>query len=155
MEFRLTPENLYKLNMVVKLEDHHYEVYKNNIKIDEIDLNDENFAITSIEEGIFFDCKSIKKLILPNTLKEINGLAFCGLTNLKSIVIPPSVEKIDEIAFKRNKLKEIFMTQKAIKNNKDFVNKNIDKIKEMPLDILIKGASSFKEINNFYKDTER
>ena len=54
MEFRLTPENLYKLNMVVKLEDHHYEVYKNNIKIDEIDLNDENFAITSIEEGIFF-----------------------------------------------------------------------------------------------------
>ena len=47
------------------------------------------------------------------------------------------------------------MTQKAIKNNKDFVNKNIDKIKEMPLDILIKGASSFKEINNFYKDTER
>ena len=47
------------------------------------------------------------------------------------------------------------MTQKAIKNNKDFVDENIDKIKEMPLDILIKEVSSFKEINNFYKDIER
>ena len=155
MEFRLTPENLYKLNIRIKLENHQYEVYKNDIWVDEINLNDENFAITSIEKGVFFYCKSLKKLILPNTLKEINGLAFCGLTGLESIVIPPSVEKIDKKAFKKNTLKEIFMTQKAIKNNKDFVNENIDKIKEMPLDILIKEASSFKEINNFYKVIER
>ena len=47
------------------------------------------------------------------------------------------------------------MTQKAIKNNKDFVDENIDKIKEMPLDILIKEVFSFKEINNAYKDIER
>ena len=155
MEFKLTPENLHELNIRIKLENHQYEVYKNDIWVDEINLNDENFAITSIERGVFFCCKSLKKLILPNTLREINGHAFYGLTRLKSIVIPPSVEKIDKKAFKKNTLKEVFMTQKAIKNNKDFVDENIDKIKEMPLDILIKEVSSFKEINNFYKDIER
>ena len=101
MEFKLTPENLHELNIRIKLENHQYEVYKNDIWVDEINLNDENFAITSIERGVFFCCKSLKKLILPNTLKEINGHAFYGLTKLKSIVIPPSVEKIDKKAFKK------------------------------------------------------
>ena len=56
-------------------------------------------GVTFIDNSAFKNCKSLKKVTLPNTLKEFGPYAFCDCTSLKSIVIPKSVTYIGNGAF--------------------------------------------------------
>ena len=47
----------------------------------------------------FYYCKSLQKVQLPNTIKDIGNWTFVGCENLKKINIPKSVEHIGEYAF--------------------------------------------------------
>jgi len=49
--------------------------------------------------GAFRDCKAMKKIILPNGLKEIGAYAFEKCYNLTEINIPETVEEISNYAF--------------------------------------------------------
>ena len=53
----------------------------------------------SLEFGIGDQNKTIKKVVLSNTLKEIGDYAFSGCVNLSNISIPNSVTKIGKNAF--------------------------------------------------------
>lgn len=50
------------------------------------------------EESTFYECIALTAVLLPNTLKTISEFAFGG-TSLVNIVIPDSVETIDDAAF--------------------------------------------------------
>jgi len=56
-------------------------------------------GIAVIPDNFFEDCKSLKSIDIPNTVKHIGGLAFQG-SGLTSIVIPEGVETIGWLAFR-------------------------------------------------------
>ncbi len=56
-------------------------------------------SITSIGECAFLGCKSLLKVTMPNTVKEIKYAGFENCENLKSVVIPNSVSSIGNYAF--------------------------------------------------------
>ena len=45
------------------------------------------------------DCRQLKRVVLPSTIKRINNAAFCGCRKLTEINIPEGVEEIGEDAF--------------------------------------------------------
>lgn len=52
-----------------------------------------------IADYMFFDCKTLKKVDLPNNVLEINEKAFYGCTNLETINLPDCLSEINSEAF--------------------------------------------------------
>ena len=61
--------------------------------------NVQEIKVTKICESAFRYCDILKRVDLPNTLKEIGDYAFANCTSLTSVVIPQSVEEIADDAF--------------------------------------------------------
>ena len=53
-----------------------------------------NSKLESIEEDAFYDCTSLKSIIIPNNVMVINERAFYGCTSLKSIFLSDKVSSI-------------------------------------------------------------
>jgi len=56
-------------------------------------------GVTEIGEGAFCLCKSLRKVILPPTLKKISPRSFEGCYSLREIELPASLEEIGYNAF--------------------------------------------------------
>ncbi|MBQ7968425.1 MAG: leucine-rich repeat domain-containing protein [Clostridia bacterium] len=56
-------------------------------------------GVTSIDGSVFSECKSLRKVTLPNSLRIIGARAFDECTALTSITIPSGVTTIDDYAF--------------------------------------------------------
>ena len=63
-------------------------------------------TVTSIENGAFFYCKSLKSIYIPDSVTSIGNRAFYGCENLSSIHIPDSVTSIGDEAFRCCPLKD-------------------------------------------------
>lgn len=73
-------------------------------------------GVTSVGSYAFWNCKELKSVQLPNSIKKIEELAFAGCSSLKSITIPKNVKKIELDSFRVcPKLKSINVS-KANKN---------------------------------------
>ena len=72
--------------------------------IESIDLT--NTKLISLGDYMFAECKSLKTVKLPSTLKYIWNHAFCE-SNLPSITFPPSLEQIDPWAFQNSQLTNV------------------------------------------------
>jgi hypothetical protein len=35
-------------------------------------------GVETIEEGAFYNCKNLSKVVLPKSIKQIGSMAFCG-----------------------------------------------------------------------------
>ena len=55
--------------------------------------------ITSIDDGVFRNCKGLTTITIPNNITSIGKDAFSSCSSLESIVIPSSVISIGEEAF--------------------------------------------------------
>ena len=55
--------------------------------------------IIAIGNHAFCSCESLSNIVLPNKLIKIEDHAFHGCSSLESIIIPPSVEEIGNCAF--------------------------------------------------------
>ena len=55
--------------------------------------------VTSIGNGAFYDCKSLRNIVFPDSVTSIGDSAFEGCTSLTSLVIPDSVTSIGDSAF--------------------------------------------------------
>lgn len=58
---------------------------------------------------LFFDCRSLEKVILPETTVEIEAFAFFNAQELKEVTIPNSVAIIRNQAFASTKLTEVIL----------------------------------------------
>lgn len=72
-----------------------------NVVIPEVvvDKNGNKYQIVAIGDDIFYSCKSLTSITIPNSVTEIGFSAFAGCKNLTSITIPDSVTKIGDSAF--------------------------------------------------------
>ena len=59
----------------------------------------EGLPVTSIKERAFFDCGSLRSIIIPEGVTSIGDSAFSFCTMLNSITIPNSVTSIGNDAF--------------------------------------------------------
>ncbi|MBQ3641815.1 leucine-rich repeat protein [bacterium] len=57
------------------------------------------YTVTVIGWGAFAMCKSLSRIEIPNTVREIHSDSFFGCSNLETIIIPNSVNFIDGSAF--------------------------------------------------------
>ena len=56
--------------------------------------------VVGIEEFAFEDCKNLKYIEIPTTIKYIDGMAFSGCDSLENILVPTSVDTIGLGAFR-------------------------------------------------------
>ena len=71
-------------------------VIRFNHKIEAISADKYSAGEHSID---FENCKNLKNITLPNSIKEIGYKAFAGCENLQSVILPNFVVKIGEEAF--------------------------------------------------------
>jgi hypothetical protein len=69
------------------------EIYVN------LDLSESAFADNSIENWAFFDCTSLKSIIIPSSVTSIGAFAFENCTSLTDITILNKVTSIGQYAF--------------------------------------------------------
>lgn len=58
------------------------------------------YTVTQIDSCTFMNCKTLKAIVLPQTLRSIGNRAFLGCDSLSHINIPDSVTHIGEQAFR-------------------------------------------------------
>ncbi len=56
-------------------------------------------GITNIDIGVFSDCDNITRVTIPDSVMNINDYAFSGCSSLTSVTIPDSVTSIGKYAF--------------------------------------------------------
>ena len=64
---------------------------------DTVQYNGRNYAVTSIAENAFMECKQLTSIVLPHTLRAMGDNVFLLCTGLRSCIIPDST--ITEIPF--------------------------------------------------------
>ena len=80
-------------------------------------------SVTSIGDGAFWGCESLKEITIPNSVTSIGYWAFCYCTSLTSISIPNSITCIGYKPFyKCNFLKEIIFKGKTLEEVKKWKN---------------------------------
>ena len=71
-----------------------------NISIPEkVNLESIDYTITTIDDGAFYKCSSLKSFTIPNSIKKIGNNAFSYCTSLTSITIPENIQNIGEYTF--------------------------------------------------------
>lgn len=66
-----------------------------------LDENDNSYPVEYIDKCAFANCRRLKEISLPNTLKTIDEYAFLNCENLLKITIPKGVNKISNYTFSR------------------------------------------------------
>ena len=64
----------------------------------------DGFPVTTIRSRAFSNCRSLRSVVVPDTVTSIGDQAFAHCENLESIVIPDSVTKIGGGAFENSKM---------------------------------------------------
>lgn len=64
-----------------------------------ITYNGNSYAVTSIGEGAFFGCSNLKKIVLPPSIESIKENAFNSCHSLTQLTIPEGVTTIESCAF--------------------------------------------------------
>ena len=92
----------YRLNEETKTaEVIHMDGYKGDIIIPETVVHESvSYRVTSIGEGAFYQCESLKSIIIPDTVTSIGDGAFCDCESLTNITIPDCVTSIGDCALK-------------------------------------------------------
>ena len=56
-------------------------------------------GLTEIEEDVFYDCRNLETVVLPETVTKIGPLAFAE-SGLNSIILPDGLAEIGKDAFR-------------------------------------------------------
>ncbi len=74
--------------------------YAGSIEIPEsVIYNDVEYRVTSIESGVFYECKNLISIAIPKSVTNIGDRSFAYCSSLVSIVIPNRVTSIGRNAF--------------------------------------------------------
>jgi len=99
--------------------------------------------------GSFAGCKSLEKVILPNSLSRLCFSTFANCKSLKSINIPPSIKTIEEDLFRYSGLEEIILSD-AVEEILQCAFANCYSLKKVIIGTGIKsiGQEAFAYCNN-------
>ncbi len=107
-----------------------------------------NSGITTIPEGCFIQCSSLKELVLPDSVTNIATVVLAG-SGIDTITIPDSVVKIDDFAFIKDG-SEINIIDKIQGKDDENTSENVDPANNITI-ITTEGsfASTFARRHNF------
>ena len=71
--------------------------FRNCSKLETVNILSDKIEVIPFES--FFDCKSLKHINFPNSIKKINRRAFWGCESLESIKLPDQLEILEERVF--------------------------------------------------------
>ncbi len=76
------------------------EKYSGDLIIPEtVVYNGRQFSVIGIEYGVFISCRSLKSIVLPNSVTALRMRMFVGCSSLRSVTIPNSVTTIEYEVF--------------------------------------------------------
>ncbi len=81
----------------------------------EIPSEYDNKPVVGIRGEVFANVKTIKKVVLPDTIKEIRGQAFQYASNLEEINIPDGITEIKGNTFEECNLKEVTIPDSVVR----------------------------------------
>lgn len=100
------------------------DLYINNKLVTEINLT----TATKISSYAFYNCTSIERVTIPNSVTMIGTGAFCNCKSLKNVIIPDCVTSVGASAFSNCPLENV-VTGDGIKNLNGFrFDENLKKI---------------------------
>ena len=82
-----------------------------NCEAQEVVMTD---GISVIEEGSFKNCRSLKQVIFPNTLKEIGDFAFADCCSLVTAALPKSIEQIGRYSFSNTCIRQLVLPESIL-----------------------------------------
>lgn len=85
-----------------------------------------SYGIEIIKPSAFAGCKSLKNIVLPDSITEIGDFAFDN-TAITSIVCPPNIECLGAIFANCKELKEVVLPKKFRKLDRTFIGSGIEK----------------------------
>lgn len=105
--------------------------------------------IETIYQETFSKCTNLQKVLLPNTLKSIEGRAFDDCTKLSEINLPNSIEEISIACFAKCALKEIILPNQLKEIPQSVFNncKQLTKV-AIPLSVKTIDSSAFQGCDN-------
>lgn len=103
-------------------------------------------GVKEIKSYTFARCISIKEIIIPDSVQIINDNAFCS-TGLKSIVIPDSVAELGSKAFEHCRDLQTVIIGKGITALRDYTFRYCNKLThiELPAGLQRVGYHAFEE----------
>lgn len=110
-------------------------------------------GITVIEEGAFRNCKQLKQVIYPQTLREICDEAFFGCAELVTAALPGKLEQVGRYAFAGTALRQVVLPQNLLWLGEG-AYQGCEKLSSLQLpktlveipDRLMKGCTTIKKI---------
>lgn len=59
----------------------------------------DSYAVTETANEAFYGCRSLKRLVLPPTMRKIGDRSFYACNSLKEVILPANLEKLGNSAF--------------------------------------------------------
>ena len=84
-------------------------VFYNNTTITSFDEFQYFTGIETIESKAFYNCQSLKSIVLPNSITQIMSNGFYNCKELEFVDLPENLLSISDLAFAYTKLKTIFI----------------------------------------------
>ena len=102
-------------------------------------------TITTIGEYAFSGCSSLEEIIIPNSVSKIGWFAFDGCKSLRSIILPESINVIDNYTFSGCSSLNEFVIPTSVSEIKEGAFKNCNSLKELtiPYSVVHIGANPF------------
>ena len=95
-------------SVAVTYKNANYNSYSGSISIPStVSYNGKTYNVISIGDYAFYNCESLTKLSIPNTITSIGVYAVSGCANLTSVNLPNSITNISKYAFARSGLTSV------------------------------------------------
>ena len=104
-------------------------------------------GITVLRDHTFYHCYSLESIVLPSTLKEIEGTCFTQTTSLKNILLPYGLAKIGTYAFNNGKLDSINIPS-TVTDLSDHSFGGMSSLKRVTFESPISGNAILPSIHN-------
>lgn len=85
--------------------------FNNSEVLESVTFSSDADLITSLPGFMFRDDVNLKEVILPKNLKSIGTCTFAGCKSLKTVEIPNTVTKIEELAFSESGIEKLIIPE--------------------------------------------
>ncbi|MBO6262558.1 MAG: leucine-rich repeat protein [Bacilli bacterium] len=89
-----------------------------------------NKKVTVIKSGAFNNLANVKKIIIPDTIKEIEDGAFVKMNNVTSLTFYSSIEKVSKESFDMANLKTLFLNKNTLANEWNYEEDNLARYRD-------------------------